>query len=161
MEKHTQDPSETDSTRGACGEVAGVGLGGASPFCFGMPIKLYRLLFELLTLGLVLCGTGGTSLPFPLRLGRLLLDLDFCDDERVVGGDDRSSNELSVDEDLLTIGGRSGASPSLLEVLPEWEASVSLVRTLAFERRRRLRSLRKDGIIPTCRALGYVPVALR
>lgn len=97
---HTQDPSDTDSTRGACGEVAGVGLGAASPFCLGCPIKLYRLLCELLTRGRLLCGTGGASF-FPLRLGRLLIDLDFCD-ESVVGGDDRSSHELSVEEDLLT-----------------------------------------------------------
>lgn len=140
--KHTQDPSDTDSTLGAYGDVAGVGLGGASPFCLGWPTKLYLLLCELLTRGLVLCGTGGASLVLPFRLGRLLLDLDFCE-ERVVGGDDRSSHELSVDDDLLTCG-RSGPSPSLLEVLPEWEPSVSLVRKLALERRRML--LRKDGM---------------
>ena len=142
---HTQDPSDTDSTLGAYGDVAGAGRGGASPFILGWPTRLYLLLCELLTLGRELCGTGGASLVLPLRLGRLLLDLDFCD-ERVVGGEDRSSHELSVDEDLLTCG-RSGASPSLLEVLPEWEPSVWLVRKLVLERRRRLRSLRKEGIV--------------
>lgn len=97
--------------------MAGVGRGGASPFCFGCPTKLYLLLCELLTRGLVLCGIGGASLALPLRLGRLLLDFDFCEDS-VVGGEDRSSHEARVEEDLLTCG-RSGASPSLLEVLPE------------------------------------------
>lgn len=117
-----------------------------SPFCFCCPTKLYLLLCELLMRGLELWGTGGASLPLPLTLGRLLLDLDFWDDDSGVGGEERSSHELKVDEDLLMCG-RSGASPSLLDVLPECEPSVSAVRKLALLRRRMLRwSLKKEGI---------------
>lgn len=137
------------STLGAKGEVAGVGRGGASLVCLGGPTRLYRLLCELRTRGRLLDGTGGTSLVLPLRLGKLLLDLDFCE-ESVVGGEDLSSHELNVEEDLFGRG-RSGASPSLLDVLPDCEPSVPvpfvpLVLKLFLERRRMLRSLRKDGI---------------
>lgn len=130
--------------------MAGVGLGVVWPFGLGSPTKLYLLLCELFILGRLPLGIGGApSLPLPFKLGRWLLDFDFCELERVVGGDDRSSHELKVEDDLL-ICGRSGASPSLLEVLPEWETSVSLVLTLAFDRRRILRSLRKEGIAVGC-----------
>lgn len=145
--KLTHDPSDMESTRGACGEVAGVARGGASPFCLAGPTRLYLLLCELRTLGRVLCGTGGASLVLPLRLGRLLLDLDFWEEESVVAGEDLSSHELSVEDDLF-MRGRSGVSPSLLEVFPDCEPSCSvLVLKLALDRRRMLRSLRKDGIV--------------
>lgn len=52
--------------------------------------------------------------PVPFTPLRLVWLFEFCEEERVVGGEDLSNQELSVDEDLLFLG-RSIGSPSLLE----------------------------------------------
>jgi len=72
-------------------------------------------------------------------------------EDSVVDGEPLSNHELSVDVDLFV--GRSLVSPSLLELPDDADASaafvsggVSVVAKEAFDRRRRLRSLRKDGI---------------
>jgi hypothetical protein len=73
----------------------------------------------------------------------------------VVGGEDLSNHELSVEVDLFC--GRSLVSPSLLDV-PE-EPSIGLASGASFavvkealERRRRLRSLRKLGMVGETRS---------
>lgn len=106
-------------TRGARGEVAGDCLGTLSLLWDGMPTRLNRLLCWLANLGLPF--SGGVLLPLP-RLGRWLLDRDFCD-ESVVGGECLSKNELNVEDDLFC---RTSSLVSLLEVLPE-ELLVSFV----------------------------------
>ena len=121
--------------------MAGIGLGVPSPSVVGMPIKLYRLLCELVNLGR--CDVPlavAFLLPFVLNIGRCMLDLDFRE-ERVVGGEDLPRQELSVEEDCSP----SFPSPSLLDVPDEAPFSVS-VALENFDRRRRLRSLRKEGI---------------
>lgn len=146
----THELSDMDSTRGACGDVAGVGLGPISPSCTGIPTKLYRLLCELATRCRELAAPGGVFVPLPFNEVRLLCDFDLVE-ERVVGGEDLSNHELSVDVDLFSAG-RSFTSPSLLELPEEPEASVVAASGVAVlkearDRRRRLRSLRKEGII--------------
>lgn len=75
-------------------------------------------------------------------MGRWPLDLLLCE-ESVVGGDDLSNHELSVEVDLFC--GFSLTSPLVLEFPDEPAVSVS-VFTDIFERLRRLRSLRNEGI---------------
>jgi hypothetical protein len=104
-----------------------------------------------------LCPTrGGVFVPFPFVLGRLLFERDFAE-VNVVGGDVvRSKKELKVEVLLLPLlPARSCGSsfPSLLEVLPE-ECCVSAVWMEALERRRKLKSLRNEGI--TTRIVGQM-----
>ena len=120
-----------------------------------MPIKLYRLLCELAIRGRVvapLATLGGVLVPLPLLLPlsptRFECDLDLVEDS-VVAGEPLSNHELSVEVDLFA--GRSLASPSLLELPDEADASVlasgPFVGPLgALDRRRMLRSLRKEGM---------------
>jgi len=74
------------------------------------------------------------------------------DDARVVGGDALSNHELSVDEllfPLVVCCERCSSLPSLLEEEVWSEAvlfAVLAVLKEAFDRRRRLRSLRKEGM---------------
>ena len=68
--------------------------------------------------------------------------MDFFE-ERVVGGDDLSNQELRVDVDLFC--GLSLTSPLVLEFPDEPAVSVSVL-TEILERLRRLRSLRNEGI---------------
>lgn len=66
-----------------------------------------------------------------------------------MGGEVLSKNKLSVEVLLLPLlagADCTSSLPSALEELPE-ELRVSLVLTEALERRRMLRSLRKDGIV--------------
>lgn len=108
--------------------------------------------------GLVLGpGTGGgvlVPLPLPLSPTKFGCDLDVVDldEDSVVDGEPLSNHELSVDVDLFV--GRSLVSPSLLELPDDADASAvfvsggaSVVAKEAFDRRRRLRSLRKDGMV--------------
>jgi hypothetical protein len=88
----------------------------------------------------------------PFRDGRWLVEFDLPDEARVVGGDGFSNHELSVEEllfPLLVCCERCSSFPSLLE--EEFWSEVRLLVVLvvlkeAFDRRRRLRSLRKEGI---------------
>lgn len=116
---------------------------------------LYLLLCELCSLGRgLLPGTrGGVFVPFvPLPLvtsaGRLPVErLEVFCEEGVVGEEDLSNHELRVEEDLLRFCEGSvvtSTSPSLLE-LPE-EGLLSVFLNEAAERRRRVRSLRNEGI---------------
>ena len=100
-----------------------------------MPAKLYRLLCELATRGLGLApDTGGVLVSLSFRPGRWLLDLDLLE-ERVVGGDDLSSHEARVEDDLFRR--RSLVSPSVLELPDDPSTSCgSLLAKEAFERRR-------------------------
>ena len=85
--------------------------------------------------------------------GKWLLESDLPDEPRVVGGDDLSNQELSVDEllfPLVVCCERCSSLPSLLEE-ELWSEEGLLFAELAvlkeaFDRRRRLRSLRKEGI---------------
>ncbi len=107
---------------------------------------LYRLLWALVIRGRLSRGIGGgVTVPFSDAAATFVVDLlAVFWEERVVGGEDLSNQELSVELDLLRARVRSAASPSVLE-LPEESPLVVLVKE-AFERRRRLRSLRKEGI---------------
>ena len=96
-----------------------------------------------------LASIGGVLFPFlkPFRPARCPLDLDLNEDS-VDGGEVLSFScfsayELTVSDDWFA--GGSSLPPSLLEVLPD-ELVVSVVLNDVFERRRRLRSLRKEGI---------------
>jgi hypothetical protein len=97
-------------------------------------------------------GRGGVFAPLPFKEGRWLVEFDLPDEARVVGGDGFSNHELSVDEllfPLLVCCERCSSFPSLLE--EEFWSEVRLLVLLvvlkeAFDRRRRLRSLRKEGI---------------
>lgn len=132
--------------RGAKGEVAGVGRGVESPLRLGMPAMLYLLLWLACKRGRELAGTGGgVFVPAPLSENKLLVDLVGLWEEWVVGGEDFSNHELSVELDLLRVWGRSATSPSLLE-LPEDGPLLSALGNEARERRRMLRSLRNEGI---------------
>ena len=79
------------------------------------------------------------------------------DDARVVGGDVLSNHELSVEEllfPLFVCCDRCSSLPSLLEE-ELWSEEGLLFAELAvlkeaFDRRRRLRSLRKEGIARDC-----------
>ena len=96
--------------------------------------------------------SGGVLEPLPFIEGRWLLECDFPDDARVVGGDVLSNHELSVEEllfPLFVCCDRCSSLPSLLE--EEFWSEAPLLAVLAvlkeaFDRRRRLRSLRKEGI---------------
>lgn len=102
-------------------------------------------------------ASGGVFAPLPFIDGRWLLE---CDLPRVVGGDALSNHELSVDEllfPLLVCCERCSSLPSLLE--EEFWSEAGLLAALfavlallneAFDRRRRLRSLRKEGIARDC-----------
>jgi hypothetical protein len=78
-----------------------------------------------------------------------VLDFDLPEDN-VVGGDDLSSHELSVEVDLFFVGRRSGASsPSLLELPDDPPPAVDSVPPMlkdALDLRRMLKSLRNEGI---------------
>jgi hypothetical protein len=97
-------------------------------------------------------GRGGVFAPLPFKEGRWLVEFDLPDEARVVGGDGFSNHELSVDEllfPLLVCCERCSSFPSLLE--EEFWSEVRLLVLLvvlkeAFDRRRRLRSLRNEGI---------------
>ena len=88
--------------------------------------------------------------------GRWLLESDLPDEPRVVGGDDLSNHELSVDEllfPLVVCCERCSSLPSLLEEelwSEEGLFAEVLVLKEAFDRRRRLRSFRKEGIARCC-----------
>lgn len=88
--------------------------------------------------------------------GRWLLENDLPDDARVVGGDALSNHELSVDEllfPLVVCCERCSSLPSLLEEEVWSEAVLFAALALlkeAFDRRRRLRSLRKEGMASDC-----------
>ena len=125
------------------GEVVGIGLDALSASRGGMPAKLYRLLCELATRGLGLApDTGGALVSLSFRPGRWLLDLDLLE-ERVVGGDDLSSHEARVEDDLFRR--RSFVSPSVLELPDDPSTSCgSLFAKEAFERRRM--EWNKEGI---------------
>lgn len=148
----TQDPSETERTRGASGDVAGDTRGILSPLVD--PTRLY-LLFCPGILGLW-PASGGVFDPLPFMDGKWLLESDLPDEPRVVGGDDLSNHELSVDEllfPLVVCCERCSSLPSLLEEeLWSEEGLFAEVVVLkeAFDRRRRLRSLRKEGIARCC-----------
>jgi hypothetical protein len=84
---------------------------------------------------------GGVLEPLRFKPGRLVFDFDFAEDS-VVGGDDLSNHEFSVDDDLFC--GRSLVLPSLLEFSEDVPVPMSSVLTDSLDRRRRLS--RKDGI---------------
>jgi hypothetical protein len=100
----------------------------------------------------------------PFIEGRWLLESDLPDEPRVVGGDDLSNHELSVDEllfPLVVCCERCSSLPSLLEEelwSEEVLFAVLAVVKEAFDRRRRLRSLRKEGIAKGC--AGVMPHSL-
>ena len=100
----------------------------------------------------LLPASGGVFDPLPFMDGRWLLESDLPDEPRVVGGDDLSNHELSVDEllfPLVVCCERCSSLPSLLEEEVWSEAvlfAVLAVLKEAFDRRRRLRSLRKEGM---------------
>lgn len=94
-------------------------------------------------------GSGGVLEPLPFIEGRWLLEADLPDDPRVVGGDCLSNHELSVDEllfPLLVCCDRCSSLPSLLDEEFWSEAGVLGVLKEAFERRRSVRSFKKEGI---------------
>lgn len=94
-------------------------------------------------------GSGGVFEPLPFIAGRWLLEADLPDDPRVVGWDCLSNHELSVDEllfPLLVCCDRCSSLPSLLDEEFWSEAGVLGVLKEAFERRRSVRSFRKEGI---------------
>lgn len=134
-------------TRGAYADVAGVDR-VISPFGVGKLSMLSLLLCELWSFGLLLLREGtGLPLLLPLVARRSVADLLVFCEERVVGGDDLSSNhELSVDVDLLRclIGSRPLPLPSLLEFSDDGPLSVAGLSDL--DRRRRLRSFKNAGI---------------
>jgi hypothetical protein len=103
---------------------------------------------------------GGVFAPLPFIDGRLLLECDLPDDAKVVGGDALSNHELRVEEllfPLLVFCERCSSLASLLEeeFWSEGRVLVTLGAVLkeAFDRRRRLRSLRKEGIASDCIAV--------
>jgi hypothetical protein len=95
--------------------------------------------------------------PLPFIEGRWLLESDFPDDARVVGGDVLSNHELSVEEllfPLFVCCDRCSSLPSLLEeefwsevVVFAVVFEVLAVLKEAFERRRKLRSFKKEGMM--------------
>lgn len=97
-------------------------------------------------------ASGGVFDPLPFMDGKWLLESDLPDEPRVVGGDDLSNHELSVDEllfPLVVCCERCSSLPSLLEEelwSEEGLFAEAVVLKEAFDRRRRLRSLRKEGI---------------
>ena len=101
----------------------------------------------------LLPASGGVFDPLPFIDGKWLLESDLPDEARVVGGEDLSNHELSVDEllfPLVVCCERCSSLPSLLEE-ELWSEEGLLFAELAvlkeaFDRRRRLRSLRKEGI---------------
>ena len=121
---------------------------------YPLTTRLY-LLFWPGKLGL-LPPRGGVFEPLPFMDGRWLLESDLPDEARVVGGDALSNHELSVDEllfPLLVCCERCSSLPSLLEEEFWSDAGVLAVLAVlndAFDRRRRLRSLRKEGIARDC-----------
>ena len=83
-----------------------------------------------------------------MKPGRCVLDFDLPED-KVVGGEDLSNQELSVDEDLLTAGRRGASSPSLLELPDELPPAVDSVPPMlndALDLRRMLKALGNEGI---------------
>ena len=175
---HTQDPSDTERTRGASGEVAGATRGILSPLVepydaicqyrwsallvlqstYSLTTRLYLLFWPGIP-GLPF-PSGGVLEPLPFIEGRWLLECDFPDDARVVGGDVLSNHELSVEEllfPLFVCCDRCSSLPSLLEeefwsevvvfaFLFVFEFEDLAVLKEAFERRRKLRSFRKEGM---------------
>ena len=100
--------------------------------------------------------------------GKWLLESDLPDEARVVGGDDLSNHELSVDEllfPLVVCCERCSSLPSLLEEelwSEEGLFAEVLVLKEAFDRRRRLRSLRKEGIARLlCLSSASLPAEVR
>lgn len=83
---------------------------------YPLTTRLYLLLWPG-RLGL-LPASGGVFDPLPFMDGKWLLESDLPDEPRVVGGDDLSNHELSVDELLfpfVVCCERCSSLPSLLE----------------------------------------------
>ena len=108
----------------------------------------------------LLPASGGVFDPLPFIDGKWLLESDLPDEARVVGGEDLSNHELSVDEllfPLVVCCERCSSLPSLLEeefwsevvvfaFVFVFEFEDLAVLKEAFERRRKLRSFRKEGM---------------
>lgn len=85
-----------------------------------------------------------------MKPGRYVLDFDLPEDS-VVGGEDLSSQELSVEVDLffVTLGRSAASSPSLLELPDDPPPAVDSVPPMlkdALDLLRMLKSLRNEGI---------------
>lgn len=109
-------------------------------------------------------GNGGVLSSLLFALARLVCDLDFEEEDTVVGGEFLSKSELNVEElllPLLLVCDCGSSLPSLLELPDEsWVLFLSLVNE-AFERRRNWKSLRKEGIAVATAGLARMKMRRR